>query len=360
MRTKQIRGNSATVTVKRSQPGGGCTKVRYVRIVRGTNYKSLDELGLHKVGSSRKGLCNFTEVFRVKPFEDNELLAQCRVPGGSKKVLTKKGTVTFWKTKPEYAGKRWVPDGTYRTECHDVRYCYYRRGDTCVEWRTRQECKKVANGTWKDCSEICVGKTIKNKKSKQRASRQIGFAARVHCKQALDSGSVHLPTACNIKNWWKFTSSDSTLNGEWFFHLASSSGPQGRIQQGNYTAKGPSPSTYYVGMSPPRGKYSGYATVKADKTFSLRVGNTTCTGRIDAKCSRIDGRCLVKPPAQRGRSYPFTLVRSNGPKRGGVKKSPVGKSQVPGGSTIPQQKAPTLPGGGFKPGPNIPSPTPHW
>lgn len=351
-----VRGSPrTTMEVKRSQ-GNPCTKVRYIRVVKGLDEKSVrDELALIKVSDRRRGLCNFTRRFEIQPWSEQELVHACqgRNAGG---IFAKRehARVTFWKTKPEK--QHWVQTGT-RRECHQERYCYASVGKKCYDWRWRQVCKDVPTGHQAPCDRICQGDKIRLIRGRQYPDHDTFVEAKVYCQRRM--APITAPAPKDMSGWWKFsTSFSSNAEGFWKF---SSGGWVNRMTRRFDTAGIAQRIPVMVSQG------GGIATLTSGNEFrwSPRVrtqaGVVTieCRGTLDPGTMEVTGQCN-RPRGFDMRVPPFgtfTLTRAAPPPQ--VHKPPIGRPTVPGHQGPQIKNKPTF-NPGFKPGPPLPKPGPHW
>jgi len=372
-----VRGNPRVqVKVVRRQ-ADPCTKVRYVRMVKGLNPLSVsDELAIKKVTNRKRGLCNFTVTLPVQPWTDAELVRACRTNRRSAPSpwisLKEHATVTLWKTRPEYKGKKFVQTGTKRS-CHQERYCIsYGLGGKCVEWGWREKCEQVPDGYYTDCEKICAGDKIRLIKDrhgnvKQNPDHHVWINAKVHCQRQpvshAASTAISTTSPPDMSGWWKMQSSyaGSAVNGLWKFSTSGRTSPAQR----RFSTMGIAGPT---GVMARNGRGSATLTGTNEFMWQFSWNNRGATASMECKgvlnsgtrSERVTGKCYPIRGVSRGANPlgTFSLIRSNIIQT--PKPSPVGKPQAPGGLVIPQQKKPQLPGGGFKPGPNLPPATPRW
>jgi len=351
------------MTVKRSQPGNGCTKVPYVRVVVGNNARLKEQLILKKIGSKPKGLCNFTANFSVQPFSESELAAQCRPGEARRKVLRKAGLVSFWKDKPAY--ERYVIDGT-RQKCEMVKHCKpmepvdLHPGE--LDCTNVRECYPETYGHTEPCNNACAGRLIPKKRhNKQNPNHPVTFSANIQCVSS-GNKAANLPSLPDLRGWWYFNSSYASplYKGHWKFNRRTthpseatySTSGVGIVLNGNTTVR----------------DGSGTAKIKTGNNFTWTVSSMRdkkgtrmsmeCSGRIKEATMpmSISGRC-TPPRNARYTLGTFTLVKSQGPI--GVQQNPVGKPISPAtGPTvnIPSHKI----GKGFNPKRPGPPRGPHW
>jgi len=350
------------MTVKRSQSGNGCTKVPYLRVVAGSNPNTKEQLALWKIGAKPKGLCNFTKIFAIHPFSNTELASQCRPGFTGKKHLTKTGLVSFWKSKPVSTKIEWVPDGTTRQDCTTERYCYYKLGNTCRDWRTRQVCKTVPNRKKQvvDCGKICGGKEIRRISRKQNPNHPVTFAANIQCVSSGNKTS-NAPSLPDLKGWWYFNSSYASpqYNGHWKFNRSAA-----RSHEVTYSTSGIGMNGRPMGIQ----NGSGTAKIKTGNNFTWIVTTTRnkkrgiitsmrCTGKQNAAARpmSITGKCVSRMYSKHLGT--FTLVKSQGP--ASVQQPPVGRPTRPGTGPIVNIPSHNI-GKGFNPNRPGPPRGPHW